>query len=246
VSRTAISFVAALALLLALIAATAQEKGKAWSDWSKKDAEKMLNNSPWAQTQTDTDTSQMFYSPTSDPRLGARVTSTTGVRVGEGATNQSINIIYRVRFFSARPIRQALIRLMWIQQPPPPEVAQKMTNFAELQATDSIIVSVTYESNDQRYSHAVMQEFNSAITATMKNNSYLDRSDGKRQFLEEYAPPGKDGFGAKFIFLRKQDGQPFISKTAGEIHFHVEYPSGLKIDRRFKVAEMIYRGELEY
>jgi hypothetical protein len=246
VNRTAINCLAALALLLALTTVTAQEKGKAWTDWSKKEAEKMLSDSPWAQTQTDTDTSQMFYSPTSDPRLGARVTSTTGVRVGEGATNQAINIIYRVRFFSARPIRQALVRLMEIQQTPPPEVAQKLTNFAELQSQDSIIVTVTYESNDQRYSHAVMQEFNSAITATMKNNSYLDRSDGKRLFLEEYVPPGKDGFGARFIFLRELNGQPFISKGTSEVRFHGEYPSGLKIDRRFKVADMTYQGGLEY
>lgn len=244
-NRKPIIFLAALALL-ALTTVTAQEKAKVWTNWSKKDAEKMLSDSPWAQTQTDTDTSQMFYSPTSDPRLGARVTSTTGVRVGEGATNQSINIIYRVRFFSARPIRQALVRLMEIQQKPPPEVAQKLTNFAELQSSNSIIVTVTFESNDQRYSNAVMQQFNGAVTATLKNNSYLDRGDGKRLFLEEYVPPGKDGFGARFIFLRKLDGQPFISKNTSEVRFHGEYPSGLKIDRRFKVAEMIYQGELEY
>ena len=59
-NRTAINFVAALALLLALTTITAQEKGKAWTDWSKKEADKMLSDSPWAQTQTDTDTSQMF------------------------------------------------------------------------------------------------------------------------------------------------------------------------------------------
>ena len=242
-----INFLAALALLLALTTVPAQEKGKAWTDWSKKDAEKMLSDSPWAQTQTDTDTSQMFYSPTSDPRLtGVRNTSTTGVRVAEGATNQSINIIYRVRFFSARPIRQALVRLMEIRQKPPPELAQKLTNFAELQSQDSIIVTVTFESNDQRYENAVMQQFNSAITATLKNNSYLDRGDGKRLFLEEYVPPGKDGFGARFIFLRELDGQPFISKNTTEVRFHGEYPSGLKVDRRFKVADMIYQGALEY
>src|SRR6266576_7260716 len=88
-NRTAISFLAALAWALTLITASAQEKDKAWSQWSKKDAEKMLNDSPWAQTQTDTDTSQMFFSPTNDPRMsGVRNSSTSQTRVGEGATNQ--------------------------------------------------------------------------------------------------------------------------------------------------------------
>lgn len=245
-NRTAISFMAALAVLLTLITATAQQKSKAWTEWSKKDAEKMLNDSPWAQTQTETDTSQMFYSPTSDPRLGARTTSTTGSRIGEGATNQAVNVNFHVRIFSARPIRQALIRLMWIQQTPPPEMAKKMTNFAELQSSDSIIVTVTFDSNDQRYSGAVMQAFNSAVTATLKNDTYLERNDGKRLFLEEYVPPGKDGFGARFIFLRELDGQPFISKDTAQVRFYAQYTNGPKIDRRFKLAEMMYNGELEY
>ena len=246
-NRTAISFLAALALLLALITVTAQEKGKAWSEWSKKDAEKMLESSPWAQTQTDTDTSQMFYSPTTDPRsTGVRTTSNTDARLGEGAVNTSVSVKFHVRFYSARPIRQALVRLMELQQKPTPEVAQRLTSFAELQSPDSIIVTVTFESNDQRYSGTVMQAFNSAVTATLKNDTYLERTDGKRLFLEEYVPPGKDGFGARFIFLRELNGQPFITKDTGEVRFYAEYAKGPKIDRRFKVADMIYKGGLEY
>ena len=99
-NRKTIGFLAAPALLLALVTVTAQEKGKPWVEWSKKDAEKMLNDSPWAQTQTDTDTSQMFYSPTSDPRMpGVGNSSTSQTRVGEGATNQAINVKFCVRFF---------------------------------------------------------------------------------------------------------------------------------------------------
>jgi hypothetical protein len=252
-NRTAISFLSALALALTLITATAQEKGKAWSEWSKKDAEKMLNDSPWAQTQTDTDTSQMFYSPTSDPRLGARTTSTTDSRISEGATNQAVNVKFHVRFFSARPIRQALVRLMELQQKPSPEVAAKLASFAELQSTGSIIVTVSFESNDQRFSGAAMQAFNSATTGTLKNSAYLERNDGKRLFLEEYVPPGKDGFGARFIFLRNLDDRPFVAADTKEVRFYAEFPkaksadaNGMRIDRRFKIADMMYQGQVEY
>jgi hypothetical protein len=64
--------------------------------------------------------------------------------------------------------------------------------------------------------------------------------------LEEYVPPGKDGFGARFIFLRELDGQPFITKDTGEVRSYAEYAKGPKTDRRFKVADMFYKGELEY
>ena len=253
-NRTAISFLAALALALTLISATAQEKGKAWSEWSKKDAEKMLNDSPWAQTQTDTDTSQMFFSPTNDPRLNnSRTTSNTDSRISEGATNQAVNQKFHVRFFSARPIRQALVRLMELQQKPSPETATKFTNFAEMQSPDSVIVTVVFESNDQRFLGGAMQAFNSATTGTLKNAAYLERNDGKRLFLEEYVPPGKDGFGARFIFLRELDGKPFVTADTKEIRFYAEFPkaksadaNGMKIDRRFKIADMMYQGQIEY
>ena len=238
-----------LALSVSIVVATsfAQKKPeKKWTDWSKKEAEKMLGDSPWSQTQTDTDTSEMFYSPTNDPRISGRVTSNTGSRIGEGAVNSAVTITFHVRFFSARPVRQAHARLMELQQSPPPEVVAKLQNFAELRSPDSIIVTVTFQAPDQRYYNSVMQTFNSAITSTLKNNTYLERSDGKRLFLEEYVPPGKDGFGARFIFLRAPEGKPFIEGTNGEIHFFCQFPRSGKIDRRFKLANMMYEGELEY
>jgi len=252
-NKTATTFLTAMVLLLVLITVTAQDKGKAWSEWSKKEAEKVLNDSPWAQTQVDTDTSQMFYSPTSDPRMtGVRSNSTTDSRIGQGATNQEVSIKFHVRFFSARPIRRALVRLMELQQKPTPEIAQRLTNFAEMEAKDSIIVTVTFESNDQRFSGPVMQAFNSAATGTLKNDAYLERNDGKRIFLEEYVPPGKDGFGARFIFLRELNGQPFVTAGTTDVRFVVQFPraksadpNGLKIDRRFKIADMVLNGAPE-
>jgi hypothetical protein len=240
-------------LLLAAMFVTGQEKGKAWSEWSKKDAEKVLTDSPWAQTQTDTDTSQMFYSPTNDPRLGGRTSSTNDSRLSEGATNSAVNIKFHVRFFSARPIRQALVRLMEIQQKPSAEQAAKLNGFAEFESKESIIVTVSFEASDQRLGSSVMQAFNTNVTGTLKNDTYLERNDGKRLFLEEYVPPGKDGFGARFIFLRELDGQPFIMTETSEVRFFTQFPgaksadsNGLKIDRRFKIADMSYKGGPEY
>jgi hypothetical protein len=244
-NKTTIGFLAILVLLLAVTSATAQEKNKAWGEWSKKEADKILNDSPWAQTQTDTDTSQMFYSPTQDPsRMGT--SSNDSSRTVQGATNSAVNVKFYVRFFSARPVRQALVRLMELQQKPSPEVAARLANFAEMKSENSIIVTVIFESSDQRYSGVVMQAFNSANTGTLKNTSYLERNDGKKLFLEEYVPPGKDGFGARFIFLRELDGKPFLTKDAGEVRFYAEYSNGIKVNRRFKIADMIYKGELEY
>jgi hypothetical protein len=79
----------------------------------------------------------------------------------------------------------------------------------------------------------------------LKNETYLER-DGKRNFLHEYVPPGKDGFGARFIFLRNVDQQPFINGNSGTVRFLTKYPNGLTVDRKFKLDDMIYAGQLEY
>jgi hypothetical protein len=207
----------------------------------------MLNDSPWAQTQTETDTSQRLYSRTAEPTLSSdRTTAGTTARLARGAVNQEINFRFQVRFFSARPVRQALARLMEIEQKPRAEVLAKLHSFAEMKSGRSIIVTVSFDFKEPGYAGSVMQAFNSATTSTLKNNSYLERSDGQRLFLEEYVPPGKDGFGARFIFPREIDGAPFLNPNSGEVRFHAEYPLGPQVDRRFKVADMGYKGALEY
>ena len=90
---------------------------------------------------------EMFFSPTSDPnKPGSRSTPNDEARLSQGATNQSVNVKYSVRFFSARPVRRALVRLMELQNNPPAEVVQKLHNFADVKATDSIIVTLTVQS----------------------------------------------------------------------------------------------------
>jgi hypothetical protein len=117
--------------------------------------------------------------------------------------------------------------------------------FANVKSDESIILTLSVESTDQRYTTPAMQAMNSAITATLKNETYLERN-GKRNFLHEYVPPGKDGFGARFIFLRNVDEQPFIKENSGEVRFFTKYSNGMKVDRRFKVSDMMYEGQLEY
>jgi hypothetical protein len=237
----------AVLVLLVLVGTAIAQKDKKWTEWNKKEAQKMLEDSPWAKKQTETDASQQMFTPTSAPGIqGAGTTSNDASRAAQGATNQAVNVDYFARFFSARPIREALIRLMELNQSGfPPETVVQMHNWAEAKAQGSIIITVTFAGNDQRYTNPVMQAFSSATTATIQKNTYLQRTDGKQLFLQEYVPPGKDGFGARFIFLRMPEEKLFIDASMKEIRFFTQF--GLvKVDRRFKVADMMYQGELEY
>src|SRR5262245_47376143 len=81
-----------------------QRQLKPWKEWSKKDAEKVLSKSPWAQQQVDMD----FVEASTLTRPRDPSVDTT-LKQNEGMTSS-------IRFFSARPVRQAFVRIMQLQK----------------------------------------------------------------------------------------------------------------------------------
>jgi len=219
-----------------VVVAGAQKKTKPWDEWNEKEVQKMLNDSPWGQTQTETNTAEMFYSPTSQ-------TVPNSSRSAEGAYNQATNLNFRIRLLSAKPIRQAFARGVAMKNP---QLMEKLRAFADQKSDQWIVVAVDYDSTDQRSSGKAMQTFNSAVTSALKNNTYLETKDGKRVFLQEYMAPIKDGMGAKFVFPRTIDEKPFVNSESGFLRFYSEMGSNIKLNMRFKISDMMYDGNLEY
>ena len=73
----------------------------------------------------------------------------------------------------------------------------------------------------------------------------LERKDGKKLFLLEYRPPAEDGMGAKFVFKRVVDGQPFLSQN-DNVRFFAQFNEKMKLNTRYKLSDMLYDGKLEY
>jgi hypothetical protein len=121
-------------------------------------------------------------------------------------------VAYYIRIYSARPIRQAFIRLLQLQTKNiDPETLARMNTFAEKQPEDSIVIAVNVYGPDTKPIEKVMQVLRTASTGILRSDSYLERSDGKRVYLTQYVPPGSDGVGARFIFPRKLDEQSFLT-----------------------------------
>jgi len=237
-------------ILLAIVitnTSLAQKKLKPWQEWSRKDAETILNDSSWGKTQTETDTSEMMFRPQAAPNPRTGESNADPLRDERGgATNQATSVKYRIRFLSAKPIRQAFARLIALDQPTEdPKVKLYMDDFVERKFDQWIAVTVGFESRDQRFSASALQAFASATTGSLQNNTYLERKDGKRLYLHLYQPPSADGLGAKFIFYRMVDERPFLNSESGEVRFVSEI-AAVNLNMRFKVGEMMYDGKLEY
>ncbi len=235
----------ALTVLLGLaltVGIAVAQKIKPWTQWTERDAQKILTDSGWAQSYGEVDTSEPTWSTASRPIDG------------RGAVNQSTGVTYHIVFLSAKPIRLAYLRLAELRpNQTTPEQIEKMRQFADAKYDKTIVIAVTYEGKDQRFTSPVFQAFTSAITNTLKNNTYLDIKGGKRIFLQEYQPliPG-EGLGSKFIFPRLVDDQPIITAKTGDVRFYAEFPKlagnnpQVKLDMRFNVSKFMYEGVLEF
>lgn len=263
-------------LLVAMLSvgATAQKQFKPWTEWNKNEVEKILNNSPWGQTQVETDTSEMFFTPTTQTGGGDSAS-----RREQGATNQATTIHFRIRWLSAKPIREALVRQ---EQLTSGKISDQLRFFADGQSYTRIVIAVTFEASDQRFGGKVMEAFRSANMGVLKNNTYLELKDGRRVFLQQYVPPQENILGAAlFVFPRGAEGRPLLTGDTFSVRFHSEYenntaldtamnPPGqtsnprtnsnstsrvanqaessfkFRLDMKFKITEMIYNGVLEY
>jgi hypothetical protein len=234
-------------LILFAVSAAAQ-KAKPWMEWSAKDAEKILNDSAWGQTQTEGGESQPSSTSAITQTTAARRedTSTSAAnKVESGEKKDAMSVHYRVRFLSAKPIRAAFVRMIEIQGAPPEKVAQLRT-FVDREFADYIVVTITMDGNDKKRMGLAMTEISNADATVLKTTTYLERKDGKRVALMDYRAPIQDGLGAKFVFPRMIDGKPFIEANSGEVRFSTEVGKAIKISRRFKVSEMTYDGKLEF
>lgn len=235
------AFCLPIAVLLFALAASAQWEKKPYTDWSEKDAQKVLNDSPWGKTQVFSTPGEMFRSPTS----GRQGTTTRT----DPNPAQALHLSFRVRFLSARPIRQAYSRLIELRQKGGmnEQAAGQLKQFVSGEFLEYVIITVTCDSQE---AGSNTQQANALLssrgTAELKNSTFLETKGGQRVFLQEFQPPKQDGIGARFIFPRLVDGKPFITPEAEEIHFVSELSSNYKLDRRYKIKEMMFDGKLEY
>ena len=133
------------------------------------------------QTQTLTDTSQMTGQGRADS--------------GQSRVQDVFKIHLRIRFLSAKPVRQAISHLMELtnREKISAQLAERLKAFAAADFPDYIVITVTSESDKaSRLLQETQASFYKLTTTDLKNNTYL-LAGGRRVFLKEYQPPGNDG-----------------------------------------------------
>lgn len=240
--------VSACFVILLLATASLAQKQKPWTEWSKKDVEKTLNDSAWGQTQTEGSEPQSNASTSAITQVAAPRAADRDInRQGEsGEAKPSTVVKYSVRFLSAKPVRAAFARRVLLAKGQPDEaLTAQLQTFIDRDFADYIVVSVGVEVADQKMAAPIMKAFTSASAEALKNNVYLERKDGKKLFLMDYRAPVEDGMGAKFVFPRTLEGQPFLGES-DTVRFVAQLNERMKLNTRYKLSDMLYDGKLEY
>ena len=158
-----------LAMLFIAVAASAQ-KTKPWTEWTEKEAAKILNDSAWGQTQTEVaesePTSVSAVTPTTAARReDQRISAASAVQSGESKTRASIN--YRVRFLSAKPVRAAFVRMIELQGATPERVVE-LRPFVDRDFGDYIVIALSIDGTDQKRLGPSTEAIKTAEEATLK------------------------------------------------------------------------------
>lgn len=220
--------------------ALAQEQ-KAWTDWSKKDAEKVLNDSSWGQTFTQLPPEQPSTQTVTNTRPGLSGRSNDE----SGAPTKSRSVHFRARLLSAKPVREAFARMVVLSQPNAgEELKAQLQGFVDRDFGDFLVIAFTAESENAQMAKGLEAMLTRLTPEQAKTMFSLERKDGKKAELIDYKAPAPDGMGGKIIFSKTLDGQPFLSGD-DIAKLNVE---GMKekINFKFKASGMNYRGKLEY
>lgn len=212
---------------------------KPYTEWSKEEASKILSDSPWVELQkispTGLGVEENRRSGGGRPGGGSLTRGSQGRpgRLGAQRTRR-----YEYRLVSAKPVRMAWARLNMLAGSWDVEQAQKYVDSES--AKNTIMIAVKVPPQQDR------AELDQATTSDLQETTFLKLKKSKRKIgLARYVPPSEAGnVWGYFIFPRQEDGEQPITVSEKEIEFESRLNKDTKLRRKFKLKEMLFKGEV--
>ena len=208
---------------LALVSATSAQfwkKKPSYQQWSVNECREMLSQSPWS--------GEYKIAKVVIESIGASATG--GDPTVEG--RETPHVTYRAQFWSARPIREAMMRL---QQLDPkyskftPEEKKKFDDqaakFIETDFPDTVVVHLSY-TTVRAYSLPLSRYWQSKSAEELKDYFRLVSEPGHLVPLQVQMQPAAFGGGAEFqlVFPRMHNGAPIATPSSKSLGIEVSHP----------------------
>jgi hypothetical protein len=231
--RLAIAFVVAGLFLATQARAQFWEK-KDYRQWSQTDCQRLLNDSPWA----------------SSYMIGTVVMNTVNQMSAVPGRDSAPNVTYTAQFLSAKPVRQAMMRLQQLD----PKYAklsaeqkqvfeERSAKFLESEFPETIVIRVQY-SGSQALMLPVARYWGSTPQKELIKRFYLIGAQGRIAPLQVVVASG-GGAEIQVIFPRRFNGEPIMAPGLKELRLEIDDPVETA-SIPYKVQKMMLGGELVY
>ncbi len=240
------SVVGCAVLVSCLVLAGADEKdfwcAKPFTEWSVKEVEKLLRNSPWSKPIT-INTGMMGWGGGGSgggrgmPRGGAvaiedgEVGGGTGGRSGgEGGSGaRSIDV---VATWYSKPVRQAMARSLTLRHPEAPkEQLDKLLNYPDTPYFDVLVIGWTGSRGDQETEIRKLRE-----------ETCLEKKNKEKIGVADMILPQGRGQPLVLLFPKQIDGRPTVTLEDKEVTLRTRVGQNA-IRARFRLADMVVNGE---
>ncbi len=228
---------------------------KPFTQWSRSDAEDVLNNSPWSsqqevrmQLEKEKQTAAGSYSGVSSAAAAGSQT--------EVMSDLPVDFIFTLRLRSALPVRQALVRLKQLESDSKKMSKKDLETFdtqikglLECPAcANNYVVTLSSKSLNRPGSDAVYATFKGGRLSDLQRFVFLANERGERRALVHFVPPKVPGEEAIFFFSRLDEkGAPLLTPANKQLLINlsdkqVNSVSNFKID----VSKLVMNGKVEF
>lgn len=249
------SAVLVMGVLLGVVFAQSELPNKPFPEWSKSEAEAVINNSPWAKQQE----LRIKFDKETQKAAG----SYSGVSGAAAAQSQMevtsqmpVDFVFTLRLRSALPVRQALVRLKAIETNVEKLTAQQRVAYDALMkgllecpaCAANYVVTLSSKSKNNPGADAVFATFKGGRLADLQRYVYIANERGERRSLVHFVPPKAPGEEAVFFFPRLDEkGAPLLTLDNKDLLINLTDNLANSITNfKIDVTKLVLNGKVEF
>ncbi|MDX6306706.1 MAG: hypothetical protein QOI77_3675 [Blastocatellia bacterium] len=244
-------------LSIAASAAYAQSvwTSKPFTQWSRSDAETVLNDSPWSSNQE----VRMQFEKEKQTAAG----SYSGVSSASAASSQTevmsdlpVDFIFTLRLRSALPVRQALVRLKQLESDSR-KLSKKDLETFDTQikglldcpaCAGNYVITLSSKSRNRPGADAVYATFKGGRLSDLQRFVFLANERGERRDLVHFVAPKTPGDDAIFFFPRMDaKGAPLLTPESKQLLINLSDKQVNSVSNfRIDVSRLVMNGKVEF
>jgi hypothetical protein len=234
-------------------------QGKPFDQWTKEEARKIVNNSPWSATQE----VRIVYAGESRPVAGGGPAPGPGTSgrteqnsISSAGAQAPVDFQFTLRLRSAMPVRQALVRLRQLDAKYDKMSDKDRAAFdAKTKGlldcppcADNYVLTLSSKSDQSPGADAVYAVFKGGRLDDLQRYVYLANDRGEQRSLVHFVPPKLPGDEAIFFFPRlEENGVPLLTPDSKKLIFKltnndINIVTSFQID----VPKLIVNGKVEF